>query len=305
MSKLIRKYTNGNYTVHLFDDGTKIRMNDLDNLTPAFAESIDLEITNNCDGGCEYCYMNCTKQGKHGDLNNPVLDTLYYGTELAINGNDLSHPDLDNFLVRMKNKGIIVNMTINQKHLYKNIDRLKAWQDNQLIWGLGISLTDSSDDKLIESIHKLKNTVLHVIDGLFTEKDLNNLLNKDIALLILGYKHVGRGIEYYNSHKDIIETNINYLKDNIMKYKNGFKVIAFDNLSLEHLDIRKDVDEADWNLRYMGDEGSHTMFINLVNNKYAISSLETTQYDLLNSVDEMFNDVRRLHGFNLFTQDIN
>lgn len=56
MAKLLAKYTNGNYVVRLFDDGTKIRMNNLDNLTPDFAESIDLEITSVCNGNCGYCF---------------------------------------------------------------------------------------------------------------------------------------------------------------------------------------------------------------------------------------------------------
>ena len=54
--KLLAKYKNGNYTVRLFDDGTKIRVNDLDNLTPDFAESMDVTITEKCNGGCKYCF---------------------------------------------------------------------------------------------------------------------------------------------------------------------------------------------------------------------------------------------------------
>ena len=55
--KLIAKYQNGNYNVKLYDDGTKIRYNNLDNLTPSFAESNDVTITECCDGGCEYCFF--------------------------------------------------------------------------------------------------------------------------------------------------------------------------------------------------------------------------------------------------------
>lgn len=47
---IIANYDNGNYRVTLFNDGTKIRYNQLDNLTPAFAESMDINITNKCDG---------------------------------------------------------------------------------------------------------------------------------------------------------------------------------------------------------------------------------------------------------------
>lgn len=54
--KLLAKYKNGNYIVRLFDDGTKIRANKLDNLTPDFAESMDVTITEKCNGGCQYCF---------------------------------------------------------------------------------------------------------------------------------------------------------------------------------------------------------------------------------------------------------
>ena len=57
MKNVLTTYTNGNYHVTLLNDGTKIRYNRLDNLTPAFAESIDCNITERCDGGCGYCYL--------------------------------------------------------------------------------------------------------------------------------------------------------------------------------------------------------------------------------------------------------
>ena len=99
----LAKYHNGNYDVAIFKDGTKIRYNNLDNLTPSFAESIDCTITTKCDGGCPYCYLGCNENGEHADLNQPFFNTLHKGQELALNGNDLTHPDLVKFLARMKN----------------------------------------------------------------------------------------------------------------------------------------------------------------------------------------------------------
>lgn len=55
MARLLGRYQNGNYTVTLLDDGTKIRENDLDELIPAFAENCDVKITDRCDGGCPFC----------------------------------------------------------------------------------------------------------------------------------------------------------------------------------------------------------------------------------------------------------
>lgn len=42
----------------------------------------------------------------------------------------------------------------------------------------------------------------------------------------------------------------------------------------------------------MGDEGSYTFYIDAVNKKFALSSLSPIQYDLRDSVDEMFNYIR-------------
>ena len=294
---LLAKYQNGNYTVKLYDDGTKIRYNDLDNLTPEFAESMDVTVSTVCDGGCSYCYMGCTPNGKHADLNNPIFDTVHAGTEMAINGNDLSHPDLENFLIRMKDKGVIVNMTVNQKHLTPNLDKLIDWQTRKLIWGIGVSLVDSSDPKLIEALGKLTNAVLHVIDGCLSKQDLDNLSNHNIKMLVLGFKHKGRGVEYYNSHKEEIDNNIAFLRDHIQDYRQAFDGFGFDNLATEDLELRKLVGEEQWKLYHMGKEGEFTHFFDAVNNTFAVSSMETTFYPALESFDAMFKEVRRMQGF--------
>ena len=94
MKNILGMYKNGNYTVTLMENGTKIRASKDDEFIPAFAENCDVKITDRCDGGCEFCYEGCTKNGKHGDiLNAKFIDTLHPYTELAIHGNDLSHPD--------------------------------------------------------------------------------------------------------------------------------------------------------------------------------------------------------------------
>ena len=53
--EVLGSYKNGNYNVKIFKDGTKIRFNNLDNLTPEKPESMDLKITNKCDMGCKFC----------------------------------------------------------------------------------------------------------------------------------------------------------------------------------------------------------------------------------------------------------
>jgi hypothetical protein len=62
--------------------------------------NIDVTITTKCDGGCGFCYMNCTEKGIHANLNQPWVDTIRPYTEVAINGNDLTHPGLIEFLTK-------------------------------------------------------------------------------------------------------------------------------------------------------------------------------------------------------------
>lgn len=295
MKEVLAKYKNGNYTVILLNDGTKIRYNNLDNLTPSFAESMDITITECCNGNCNFCYLGCTESGKHADLNQPLFDTLHKGTEIALNGNDLSHPDLFSFLRRMTlEKGVICNLTVNQKHFMENIDFLMQLSHYNLIKGLGISLNNSKDPEFYKAIKKFPNAVIHTIDGLLTKEDLDNMSNKNIKLLILGYKILGRGDTYYKKNKDKINANIDWLNNHLMEYTDKFTVISFDNLAISHLHLKEKISEETWNSSYMGDEGAFTLYIDSVNHKFAISSLDKTKYDYTDdmTVDDMFKFIQ-------------
>lgn len=296
MTEVLTRYTNGNYKVILLKNGTKIRYNSLDNLTPEFAESIDCTITEKCDGGCEYCYLGCNIHGKHADLNQDFFNSLHKGQELALNGNDLSHPELIEFLNRMKNQGVICNITVNQIHFIREIEKIRFLVNNNLIWGLGISLVNSSDDKLYEYLKEFPNAVIHTIDGLLTKEDIDNMSNKNIKLLILGYKVLGRGINYYNTHKEEIKNNIDYIENNILSIQNNFNVISFDNLAIEHLNLQEKF-KNNWEQLYMGNEGEFTFYISATDKTYSISSLESSLVFPIkdnDTVDTMFNHIRNI-----------
>ena len=300
--KLLAKYKNGNYIVRLFDDGTKIRMNDLDNLTPDFAESMDVTVTERCSGTkdsplCKYCYLNCNETKPHADLTNPIFDTVHPGTEMAINANDMTHPGLEDFLIKMKDKGVFINITINQKHLRQNVEKLRDWQNRELVWGIGISLTDSTDSILWEN--GLKNTVVHVIDGCFSKDGLENLADHNVKLLMLGFKHKGRGVEYYETHADEVDRNIDYLDKHLMENKDRFNGIGFDTLATIDLHMEEKVGSEKWTLHNMGAEGAYTFFVSLVDNTYAISSMETENIFPIkedDTLDSMFKHVREVAG---------
>lgn len=297
-----KEYKNGNYTVSInLDNGTKIRENNLDNLTPAFAENCDVTISTVCDGGCEWCYMDCTPNGKHGDIMNPkFLDTLHEWTELAINGNDLTHPDLIPFLEKMKKKNIIVNMTVNQKHFEAKQDMIKKLYSAKLINGLGVSLVKPTYE-FIKLIKQYPNAVIHTIEGITTVNNYRLLAFNDLKILILGYKCIGRGERYWGHDlgtTDYIIQDRYRLKCSLKEIVNDnwFKVISFDNLALEQLEVKRflNLTDDEWNEFYMGSDGNYTFFVDLVEKKFAKNSMmsDDKKHDLLDNVDDMFQVIR-------------
>ena len=126
MNDILFVYDNGNTKVTLLSDGTKIReIPDNEPVSLNHMESMDVKITNNClptsdNPICAFCHEKSGPNGKHADLNKlyNVLSSIPSGVEIAIGGgNPLSHPDLVDFLRKVKAKGLVVNLTVNQKHL--------------------------------------------------------------------------------------------------------------------------------------------------------------------------------------------
>lgn len=289
MLKLLSSYKNGNYNVEMYSDGTKVRYSSDNEFNAVFPENIDLKITNYCDAGCAFCHENSTKEGNHGNLNQNFLNTLRSGTELAIGGgNALDHPDLKDFLISMKEKGIICNLTVNQIHFIKSYDFIKSLIDEKLIHGLGVSFM-KYDEELISKIKSFENVVIHVINGIITQDNIEKLSDKDLKVLVLGYKYLRRGEKFYNKH---VERKKQELQNNILSLIPKFKVISFDNLALEQLDLKNKIDKRQWETFYMGDDGSHTMYIDLVEEEFALSSTSLKRSKITNSIDEMFLTVK-------------
>jgi len=294
-NNILGKYINGNYTVTIYNDGTKIRETNDTNFIPNYAENCDVKITDYCDGGCEFCYEGCTPTGQHANLlNQNWINTLHPFTELALNGNDLTHPQLIQFLELLKEKQIIANLTVNQKHFIKNADLLHKLTNEKLIYGLGISLTTVSND-FIFKVQEFPNAVLHTIAGILKPADMLKLANNRLKLLILGYKTKGRGEIYYEQHKNAIQENIEALKAILPLMKNHFEVISFDNLAIEQLDVKNTLNILDdeWSEIYMGDDGKFTFYIDMVNQTFAKNSVMTETYPILDSVDDMFKYITK------------
>ena len=289
-------YKNGNYTVCIMDDGTKIRRTDEDDFIPSFAENCDIKITDKCSMGCPFCFENCTKDGKHGDLfKYNFINTLHPYTEVALNGNDMNHPDLERFLKFLKEKRVFSNITVQQKQFLNNYDIIKRYVEEKLIYGIGISYNHYDED-FINKVKEFPNAVLHTINGILTEDDVNKLKGNDLKVLVLGYKNIRRGENYLHNHLNDVLVNKKYLYDNLPTIinENWFKLVSFDNLAIKQLNVKELLSEKQWEEFYMGDDGKYTFYIDMVEGTFAKNSLSLERYEIGDkTIDEMFNIIRK------------
>lgn len=300
-------YKNNNYTVNLYFDGTKERIFD-ETPDPFFPESIDCKITNYCDAKCSFCHEESTIYGQHGDVNKllSVLSELPAGIEIAIGGGSAqSHPQFNFFVESLANAGLIANLTINQKHLGQDFDKLKDLIINKKIYGVGISYNSSS---YIEDIKKYleisDNIVFHFILGINKLEDIDYLNNvcssmgKKCKILFLGYKHFGFGINYYVKNSNI-ESNKKKWYQHLGKYfSNQNLVLSFDNLAIDQLNVKRFFTKEGWDIFYMGDEFTHSMYIDGVNQQYAPTSTESK----INRVS--FDEMTLINYFNKYRKRI-
>ena len=291
MKRLLGVYRNGNYIVKILKNGTKIRETEEDEFIPAFAENCDVKITDKCDGGCPFCYEGCTPNGRHGNiLNQKFLDTLHPYTEMAINGNDLTHPDLIPFLEKLREKKVVANMTVNQIHFERCQDMIRDLVDRHLIFGLGISLKNPTEE-FIGLVKQYPNAVIHTINGILSPSDVEMLSGHNLKMLILGYKQLRRGVDWYDTdHENIIVKQM-WLKENLESLLPQFNVVSFDNLAITQLDVKRLMSDEEWEEFYMGDDGNYTFYIDLVDEQFGKNSLATERFPVMDSIDDMFRKI--------------
>lgn len=294
--RIIGAYRNGNYDVFIFDDGTKIRSNDLEPMPcqspdecfiADFPDSMDVTITHRCNAGCEMCYAGCTQSGENGDiLSAGWINFLHPYTEMAIGGGNIfEHPDLIPFLEKLESKKIIANITVNQRHFLENYDLICDLVNRKLVYGVGVSIIFPTEE-LLEKMSALPHAVAHCILGVISMDALRKMYDRDIRLLLLGYKTTGRGADYISAHDSVLHARMKSVNESIGEILHRFKVVAFDNMALNQLDVRSHVDNDTWNRFYMGDDGingkttSSTMFIDMVDRVFAINSMSEVTHPI-------------------------
>lgn len=266
-----------------------------------FPLNCDVNISNNCCIGCDFCYQGCTPQGKHSNIKkfiedkNSFLYSLHEGTELALNANEPFHPDLELLLQFCKERNIFANLTLNEISLLAHMEQVEEWLDKKLIHGVGISPKNYSP-LMLDWVSKHSTAVIHSIVGITSDTQYKSMYDKGIKVLILGYKDFGRGITYKEDESEAvyIKTKTSWLKENIKDFVNHFKVVSFDNLAIEQLNPKEWLTDKQWNTFYRGDDGTATLFIDLVAETFAKNSVQPKENHkpIMNDIRDMMKEVQ-------------
>lgn len=294
--KLLNAYKDGNATISIFDDGTRIiDIPDGEKPNLEFPLSMDFKITNWCDQMCPMCHEMSNPEGKHGDVMNlKFIDSLRPGTEMAIGGGKVtSHPQLKEFLQKLKSKGVLPSITVHQNEFVDKVNLINELIDEDLIYGLGVSFLKPYD-MMWKAVAENDNAVVHLIAGIHGKDVFDYLAQFNCKILILGYKNWGRGANLLQNDKlsQDIQDKIDWLKNNLSKYMSKFKVVSFDNLAIKQLDVKNKLTNEQWDEFYQGDDGTMTMYIDGVKQQFAMTSTSPKRYDLLDNIDDMFKIIK-------------
>ena len=289
-----KKYINGNYLVS-FDDYyntriyTALRRNE--DFMPNFPDSIDLKITNKCSNNCIFCHEKSNEKGDSFNLGKTItiLDNLPPYIEVAIGGGNIleCYDDFVKLCEYLHNREMFPRVTINHRDLKTFLKLLENVNPN-IISNLAIGVSIESFEDYLKSISALesscyglfgRNIVFHVIVGIFPYKDLDTLI-KDInsrlsrtKLLILGFKQFGRAINLKIKDLDNWRNTISKLFNNKRKQTDNVdSIIGFDNLAIDQLLIKDLLLKSEWNSYFIGQDFSHTMYIDAVREEFAPTS---------------------------------
>lgn len=274
------KYLNGNYIVSTDKTGAFLSKRCLrydEELISKFPDSIDLKITNKCSWGCPYCHENSTPEGSSFDIDRTVriLDQLPHAPiEIAIGGGNILSvkKEAKDLIIWMKERGLRPRITINSRDIIYREEELSDLIHLVDVYGVSIENLDLMNKIRNSTFYPgFKTIVFHVIAGIIPPQDLLKLATEEpSSILILGYKQWGRALN--TKIPDLEETKrvVKIIMENMASYR--CLALGFDNLALEQLGIESLVPKSLWKNIYLGEEGSHSMYIDAVEEKYAITS---------------------------------
>ena len=277
-------YINGNYQVKIKKDGTKVRTCFEKEFKAKRPETIDVNLSNYCENNCDYCYLAATKDGASADTkNDEFFSTIPPYTELAVNffnKKELLVKNLEFF----KSKKFITNLTIHFLDFLKNKEFLKELQKKELIYGLGVSVTNEIRTTEFDDFD---NVVFHTIAGITSLEVFEQLKSKKV--LILGFKQKGKTLKTEIPNLLILKKE---LKERFLN--DWFEVLTFDNLALEQLKTQELIPKKNWYRFYLGTEGSTSFYYDAVSKKAFRSSTEPLEKELTgNNAMFIFNELKK------------
>lgn len=271
------QYTNGNSSITLEEDGTRIIEFDGE-LQLEFPLNIDIRVSTECsfaDNICkDFCHESAVRKGK--DCNYEELKSklvgLPKGIELAIGCNRFT-TELYNFLSWCYDQEYVCNLTINQGHIKRDSLNLAAAINDGYVKGIGISYRSSLKWDIPEFILNYPNTVFHVISGIDTFEEVMSLKDRGVKkILILGEKDFG-----YNASKvDLTSLNHKQWYWWVGKLFKEFSVVSFDNLALQQLNLKRFFNDENWT---KFNQGEYSFYIDAVKETFAPSSRSADRKD--------------------------
>jgi hypothetical protein len=245
--------------------------------------NVDIRVSTKCafgakadgtPGFCGFCHESAKQNGSECDyeqLKSKISD-LPRGVELAIGANELTY-GLFMFIKWCEANGYIPNLTINQGHIRRDIDRLLILIKANYIKGLGISYRGGLKWDIPQEILDYPNTVFHVIAGIDTFAEVEALAAKGVKkILILGEKDFG----FNKGNVNLDSRNHKEWFWWVHKLFSHFDAVSFDNLALVQLRIQRFFTSQNW---AVFNQGEHSFYINAVDGYYAPSSRSNEKTD--------------------------
>lgn len=291
----------------LFDDGTgeKARVSfdsrEPTRIKPSYPELIDLKITDYCEKNCPFCYQSSTTEGKHADFGSIVplvyemKENLFVPEVVLGGGEPTRHPRFLEILEKFREEGIIPNFTTSDMdwmdypteiinacgtfaYSYQGIEDLKRFKDKLL------NIQFNKED-----IYRSSPTLQFVLGTFDFEKEFPKIM--DICgyiidkFMFLSYKRVGRGTTY----RPYDYSNwLSVLNEHLLPYTYfGVDTPLAKEFEKELLDFGVD------SRMFEVEDGTGSMYVDAVTNKYGVTSYDGELYCLNNSLKSAWEHVRK------------
>lgn len=267
---MIVTYTNGSYQVSQYPDGTRIFSDPIGKFDSEFPDNLDVKITDYCDIGCKFCYEDSGIHGKHcnSDILLEKLSKLPEGIEVTLGGgNPLSHPEIDKIIKGISLQGKFVSMTVNEKSFEKSKIPIG-------LRALGISPIPGIDKEVFQDPDDLNIIVVyHFIVGIHPLEQIEKYLKAGKRVLILGYKSIGRGKNNIPPRLEEWGKGLKRLKFRLTEGGEFPEArMSLDNLAIRQINFRASFSTSEWDLFYLGEDGTCSMYIDAVEGTYSESS---------------------------------